>query len=121
MAKAKAEATTEASGKTTVQPVDLPEVAGETPASGSGQLDILLDMDVSVVVALGETQIPIRRLLQLGPGSVLELDKAVDAPADLYLRGTKFAEGEIVVVDDRFGLRVQRILGIQSPEEMSKA
>ena len=111
---AKAEAAAE---KKKVQPVDLPEMAEGTPGAGGGQLDILLDMDVPVVVALGETEIPVRRLLQLGPGAVLELDKAVDAPADLYLRGTKFAEGEIVVVDERFGIRIQRILGMPTTEE----
>ncbi len=108
---AKAEAPTE---KKQVQAVDLPEMAAGAPGVAGGQLDILLDMDVPVVVALGETEIPVRRLLQLGPGSVLELDKAIDAPADLYLRGTKFAEGEIVVVDEHFGIRIERILGIPS-------
>jgi len=108
---AKAEAGTE---KKQVQTVDLPEVASNGSDGGGGQIDILLDMDVPVVVALGETEIPVRRLLQLGPGSVLELDKAIDAPADLYLRGTKFAEGEIVVVDEHFGIRIERILGIPS-------
>jgi flagellar motor switch protein FliN/FliY len=108
---AKAEAATE---KKQVQAVDLPEIVSEGSGGGGGQIDILLDMDVPVVVALGETEISVRRLLQLGPGSVLELDKAVDAPADLYLRGTKFAEGEIVVVDEHFGIRIERILGIPS-------
>ena len=48
-------------------------------------IDILLDMNVSVTVTIGETSIPVRRLLQLAPGSVIRLDKALDEPVDLYL------------------------------------
>ncbi|MFC1763398.1 FliM/FliN family flagellar motor switch protein [Planctomycetota bacterium] len=116
MAKAKADATAtaEESGKTQVQSVDMPDVSEDGQVAASGQFDILLDMDVAVTVALGETNIPVRRLLQLGPGAVVELDKSVDAPADLYLKGTKFAEGEIVVVDNRFGIRIQRIIGLEN-------
>jgi flagellar motor switch protein FliN/FliY len=121
MAKANAEAATVDMGKTQVQPAEFPEVTAQAGVTGTGQFDILLDMDVSVVVALGDTRIPVRRLLQLGPGSVLELDKTVDAPADLYLRGTKIAEGEIVVVDERFGIRIQRILDMQTPDAAGQA
>ena len=85
--------------------------AAETEGGGSaGSIDILLDVNISVTVAIGETEMPVRRLLQLGPGSVLKLDKPVDAPADLYVKGTKFATGNIVVVDDQFAVRIKEIL-----------
>jgi flagellar motor switch protein FliN/FliY len=106
-----AEAPTQNHEKTQAQPVELPQVPeGEATASG-GQFDLLLDMDVPVTVALGSTQVPVRRLLQLGPGAVLKLEKPVDAPVDLYLKDSKFAEAEVVVVDNRFAVRIKTITG----------
>ncbi len=100
-----------AEGQTEVHSVELPEVSeGQTSGAG-GQLDILLDMDVTVTVVLGATQIPVRRLLQLGPGAVLKLQKSIEAPVDLYLKDSKFAEAEVVVVDNRFAVRIKRIVG----------
>jgi len=102
----------QADGKKQVQSVEFSE-AVETDSAGSvGSLDILLDMNVPVTVAIGRTEIPVRRLLQLGPGSVLKLDKPIDAPADLYLKDTKFAAGNVVVVDGRFAVRIKQILGL---------
>jgi flagellar motor switch protein FliN/FliY len=72
-------------------------------------------MDVPVAVVLGTTQIPVRRLLQLGPGSVLKLEKSIEAPADLYLKDAKFAEAEVVVVDNQFAIRIKQILGAGGP------
>jgi flagellar motor switch protein FliN/FliY len=95
---------------TRAHPVEFPEAPQEAPAAPGGQIDILLDMDVPVTVILGATQIPVRRLLQLGPGSVLRLDKSVDAPAELFLKDSKFAEAEVVVVDNRFAVRITQIV-----------
>jgi flagellar motor switch protein FliN/FliY len=106
----------QADSKTQVQSVEFSE-AGETNATGpGGSIDILLDMSVPVIVAIGQTEIPVRRLLQLGPGSVLKLDKSIDAPADLYLKDTKFAAGNVVVVDGRFAVRIKQILGLGGTE-----
>lgn len=90
--------------------VELPEASENATATSGGQLDILLDMDVPVTVVLGATQVPVRRLLQLGPGAVLTLEKTIEAPADLYLKESKFAEADIVVVDNRFAVRVRQIM-----------
>lgn len=98
--------------KKQAQSVELSEVSGAEAAGAGGSIDILLDMSVPVTVAIGRTEIPVRRLLQLGPGSVLKLDKSVDAPADLYLKDAKFATGTIVVVDDGFAVRIKHILGL---------
>lgn len=98
-------------GATQVRSVEFPEAPQSATAAGAGQLDILLDMDVPIAVVLGSTQIPVRRLLQLGPGSVLQLEKPIEAPVDLFLKDSKFAEAEVVVVDDRFAVRIRQIVG----------
>jgi len=106
--------------KTQVQSVELPETA-ETKTSGpNASIDILLDMNVPVTVAVGRTEIPIQRLLQLGPGSVLKLNKPINAPADLYLKDTKFATGNIVVVEDKFAVRIKEILGTRGTVNPNK-
>lgn len=100
--------------KKQAQSVELSEVAG-AEATGSGtSIDILLDMNVPVTVAVGQTEISIQLLLQLGPGSVLKLDKPIDAPADLYLKDMKFATGSIVVIDEQFAVRIKQILNAPS-------
>lgn len=100
-----------ADDKTPVDSVVLPEAPDDSATPSGGQLDILLDMDVPVTVVLGATQIPVRRLLQLGPGAVLGLDKPIEAPADLYLKDSKFAEADVVVAEDRFAVRIRQIVG----------
>jgi flagellar motor switch protein FliN/FliY len=105
------ENTEQPDSKKQAQSVEFAEAA-ESAAAGSGaSLDILLDMNIPVTAAVGQTQIPVRRLLQLGPGSVLKLDKPIDEPADLYLKDTKFATGNVVVVDGQFAVRIEQILG----------
>ena len=97
--------------KTQVQTAEFPEAAAVETAAASGSIDILLDMDVPVTIVIGQTEIAVRRLLQLGPGSVLKLDKSVDAPVDLYLKDIRFAAGDVVVVDGRFAVRIKQIFG----------
>lgn len=111
------EPTAPAEARTQVQEVQLPEAPADSGPASGGQLDILLDMGVPISVVLGQTQIPIRRLLQLGPGSVVQLDKSIEAPADLYLKDSKFAEADVVVVEDRFAVRIKKILGAATPAD----
>jgi flagellar motor switch protein FliN/FliY len=105
--------------KTKAQTADFPEAVETATSGGGGSIDILLDMTIPVTVTIGTTQIPIRRLLHLGPGSVVKLDKPVDAPMDLYLKEAKFATGNVVVVDGRFAVKIKQILGLGElkPEE----
>lgn len=111
----------QADSKKQVQSVEFPEAA-ETEATGpTGSLDILLDMNVPVTVAIGRTDIPVRQLLQLGPGSVLKLDKPIDAPADLYLKDAKFAAADVVVVDGRFAVRIKQIIGADVASDAQEA
>lgn len=96
---------------TTVQSVEFAEV-NETAAQGPGtSIDILLGMEVPVTVVFGRAEVPIQQLLQLSPGAVLKLNKSVDMPVELYLKDTKFAIGDIVVVDDKFAVRIKEIIG----------
>ncbi len=98
--------------KTQAQSVEFPEAPADAGGGGGGSLDILLDIDIPVTVAIGKKMMTVRKLLQLGPGSVLNLDKPIDVPADLYLKDTKFATGDIVVVDGQFAVRLKNIIGL---------
>ncbi|MCX5635030.1 MAG: FliM/FliN family flagellar motor switch protein [Planctomycetota bacterium] len=101
-----------AAQQTQAQSVDFPEVVQADDTAAAGSIDILLDMNVPVTVTVGQTEIQVRRLLQLGPGSVIKLDRPVDAPVDLYLKDTKFATGSVVVVDNHFAVRIKQVLGL---------
>ena len=102
--------------KKQAQTVEFTEaVEGDSTGPGSS-IDILLDMNIPVTVAIGQTEIQIRRLLQLGPGSVLSLNKPIDEPADIYLKDTRFATGSIVEVDGWFAIKINQILGAK-PEK----
>lgn len=97
--------------KTQAQSVEFSEAAETQPTDTGTSIDILLDMEVPVTVVIGRTEVPIQQLLQFSPGSVLKLDETIDTPADLYLKDIKFAIGNIVVVEDRFAIRIKEILG----------
>lgn len=104
-------------GKKQAQSVEFSEATGSEAAGPGGSIDILLDMSVPITVAIGQTELSVQRLLKLGPGSVLKLDKSVNEPADLYLKDTIFATGSIVVVDGRFAVRIEKIIGLGDSED----
>lgn len=93
-----------------VHEAELPEAAPAPAAGPGGQLDILLDTPMSVSASVGQVDMEIRDLLQLGPGSVVKLDRRAGEPVDLFLRGVKFATGRLVVVGERLGVRIEQIL-----------
>lgn len=109
-------ATAQEDSKTQAQSAEFSEVNATGDTGAGGSIDLLLDVNIAVTVAIGKTEIPVRRLLRLGPGSVLELDKSIGEPADLYLRDTRFATGSVVVVDGRFAVKIQQILGLGDAE-----
>ncbi len=89
----------------------------QTPKNGEGnsrRLDMLLDVPLEVNVELGRTRMTIQDLLQLGPGSVIELDKVAGEALDILVNGRLVARGEAVVVNDKFGIRITDIV---SPQE----
>jgi flagellar motor switch protein FliN len=70
-----------------------------------------MDIPVMISVELGSCQLPMREVLQLGAGSVVQLDQAAETPVDLYVNHKLVARGEVVVVEDRFGIKVTEIIG----------
>jgi flagellar motor switch protein FliN len=77
-------------------------------------LDVILDVPVTLSMEVGRTRIPIRNLLQLNQGSVVELERAAGEPLDVYINGTLIAHGEVVVVNEKFGIRLTDVI---SPQE----
>ena len=86
------------------------EPARPAPDAGTLPLDVILDVEVPIVVELGHTEMLLQDLLALRPGSVVELDKLAGEPADLLIRGHVVAQGEVVVIDDSFGIRITNIV-----------
>ena len=85
----------------------------EEPKDGSRsdiQLDAILDVPVTLAMEIGRTRINIRNLLQLNQGSVVELDRLAGEPMDVLVNGTLIAQGEVVVVNERFGIRLTDIV-----------
>lgn len=103
--------------KKQAQSVELSEASGPEASGAGGSIDILLDMTVPFTVTIGQTEMSVQRLLKLGPGSVVKLDKSINEPADLYLKETKFATGSIVVVDGRFAVKIEKILGLGDSQD----
>jgi flagellar motor switch protein FliN len=76
--------------------------------------DLVLDVPVSLTVELGGCKLPMSEVLQLAPGSVVQLEKSASEPLDLLVNGKLIARGEVVVLDERFGIRVTELLNSQS-------
>jgi len=113
----------------TVQPVqfasfeDLEQVQGPQ----NQNLNILLDVKLQLTVELGRTELPIKKVLELTKGSIVTLNKAAGEPVELYANGKLIAYGEVVVIEDNFGLRITHItdpakrlnsLGTNTPQEV---
>jgi flagellar motor switch protein FliN/FliY len=77
-------------------------------------LDVILDVPVTLSLEVGRTRLPIRSLLQLNQGSVVELERAAGEPLDVFVNGTLVAHGEVVVVNEKFGIRLVDVI---SPAE----
>lgn len=94
------------------QPQPDPGFPGGSPTDVN--LDVILDVPVTLSMEVGRTRIPIRNLLQLNQGSVVELDRAAGEPLDVFVNGTLVAHGEVVVVNEKFGIRLTDVI---SPSE----
>lgn len=86
------------------------QVTLPTAREAHGSLDLLRNVAMEVTVEIGRTRMTVAELLSLRPGEVVELDRAASAPADLLVNGTLIAHGEVVVVDEEFGLRISEIV-----------
>jgi len=80
------------------------------PSGAPSDIDLILDIPVQLTVELGRTKIPIRHILQLAQGSVVELDGLAGEPMDVLVNGCLIAQGEVVVVNDKFGIRLTDIV-----------
>jgi flagellar motor switch protein FliN/FliY len=77
----------------------------------STSLKLIKDVEMDITVELGRTKMAVRNILSLVPGSVIELDRAAGAPVDLLVNGTLIGRGEVVVIDEEFGVRISEIIG----------
>lgn len=100
----------------TVQASAEPAAAGlfkplvDTPSDAQSDIDMIMDIPVQLTVELGRTRLTIRNILQLGQGSVVELDGLAGEPMDIFVNGYLIAQGEVVVVDEKYGIRVTDII-----------
>jgi flagellar motor switch protein FliN/FliY len=99
------------------QPAELNDLKPESPEAGVNRemnLDVVLDIPVTLSMEVGRSRVSIRNLLQLNQGSVVELERATGEPLDVFVNGTLIAHGEVVVVNDKFGIRLTDVI---SPAE----
>jgi flagellar motor switch protein FliN/FliY len=96
------------------RPAEFQPIAPRTTVAAERNIDLLLDVPLQVTVELGRTRMRIRDVLSLGLGAVIELDRSAGEPVDLYVNDRLFARGEVVVIEENFGVRVTEIL---SPEQ----
>lgn len=95
---------------------DLENNGGQTIATDAN-LDVILDIPVTLSMEIGRTELPINSLLQLNQGSVVELDRLAGEPMDVLINGTLIAHGEVVVINEKFGIRLTDVI---SPAERVK-
>ncbi len=96
------------------EPAQLDEfAAGPAQLSGEENLEVILDIPVTISMEIGRTKISIRNLLQLNQGSVVELDRLAGEPMDVLVNGTLIAHGEVVVVNEKFGIRLTDVISAQ--------
>ncbi|MEY4376982.1 MAG: hypothetical protein RJB26_1532 [Pseudomonadota bacterium] len=93
-----------------------PESSRGSAGTGQGDvtLDLIMDVGVNVTLEVGRTRLAVRELLQLTQGAILELDRLAGEPLDVLVNGVRVARGEVVVVNDRFGVRLTEVV---SPRE----
>ncbi|OIP35487.1 MAG: flagellar motor switch protein FliN [Deltaproteobacteria bacterium CG2_30_66_27] len=90
------------------------ELSDDNGGTGTRDINFLLDIPLVVMIEIGRTKMLIKDLLQLGQGSVIELDKMVGEPMDVFVNGKLIARGEVVVINEKFGIRLTDIV---SPAE----
>jgi flagellar motor switch protein FliN len=98
----------------TVRPIEFDLLQRHAPGSERAGIELLLDVKLPIAVELGRTEVEVKTILEFGPGSIIELDKLANEPVDLLVNGVLVARGEVVVVDDSFGIRLTALV---SPEE----
>ncbi|MCA8954257.1 MAG: flagellar motor switch protein FliN [Planctomycetes bacterium] len=93
-----------------VQPVAFGQLGTGSLGDENKNLDLLLDVEIPIAVEVGRTEMTLEEVLKLVPGSVIALDKKSEEPVDLRVNGKLVARGEVVLVDDAYGLRITQII-----------
>ena len=93
-----------------VQPLDFPQLQPSDERVKKDSIDRLMDVSLNISVELGRKQMQIKEILGLGPGKIIELDKLAGEPVDLMVNGKLLAKGEVVVVDENFGVRITDLI-----------
>lgn len=99
-----------AGGAGTTAAAPAPDLIGGGFAVSAAPLETLLDVSLPVTIEFGRTSMTVQEVLQLSTGSVIQLDRMVGEPIDIYVSDRKLAEGEVVVVGEHFGVRITKIL-----------
>lgn len=89
---------------------EIPEGMDETEARGERELDFILDIPLELSVELGKAKLLVNDLLQLGQGSIIELNKLAGEPLEVYINRKLIARGEVVVVNEKFGVRLTDVI-----------
>jgi flagellar motor switch protein FliN len=97
---------------------DFSELDSTIGAAGEVPLGMLMDLTLPVSIELGRTSMTVQEILQLGRGSVVQLERLAGEPIDIFIGERRFAEGEVVVLGENFGVRVTRIIGRASGAEL---
>jgi len=98
---------------TQTQPAKLEELSPEVSSGPPPELDFILDIPLQVSVEIGRTKMLIKELLKLNQGSIIELEKFAGEPVEVYVNGKLMAKGEVIVVNDKFGVRITEIISAQ--------
>lgn len=106
------QATSEGGGTAELPKAEFDEFDGSQPAPGDEgrNLEVILDIPVTISMEVGRTRISIRNLLQLNQGSIIELDRLAGEPLDVLVNGTLVAHGEVVVVNEKYGIRLTDVI-----------
>jgi flagellar motor switch protein FliN len=96
--------------------VNEPAVSGNAGITNSSAINMLMDVNLQFTVELGRTQLPVKQVLELQKGSVVELNRVAGEPVDIYVNEHLMARGEVVVVDDKFGVRITELIAPETKE-----
>ncbi|HYV96331.1 MAG TPA: flagellar motor switch protein FliN [Gemmatimonadaceae bacterium] len=97
----------------------LAELSGSSDSKTEVPLSMLLDLPLSVTIELGRTRMSVQELLRIGRGSVIRLERLAGEPIDIYVADRRFAEGEVLVINEHFGIRITRIVSALPTAEQS--
>jgi flagellar motor switch protein FliN/FliY len=97
-----------------VRAVEFAPLTETSPQTSRQNIDLLMDVELRLTAELGQTRLTIREILELGAGSIVELNRLAGEPVDITVNNTLIAKGEVVVVDEKFGIRV---LDVVSPSK----